>query len=291
MAVVLHTFAKTTNKSSRAVALSAVMDREPPPVHCLITRWGLSFININSFKMCVGGQVKMLPSASMLHRKLFPVPLPWLSDRAKGCGAAQWRNAFIYHATQTCIWVWRSLKGEGEMVHSKWIAILPVTARDPGSSILGLLCDCTVTVLPQSLLGWPTFFFFFFIVKAVPTSSHFPLLPFLFPSPNEGDKLPGRLSNLGISTRSTRLASPSFPRAQLESSLNRLHCRDDRRLRGADGQVWSLWKKQQLSRRGGKKSKNKRALRRVFAVHGRRLLHLTMTERRNSFRTNRSKRI
>lgn len=51
------------------------------------------------------------------------------------------------------------LKGEGEMVHSTRIAILPVTARDPGSSIPGLLCDCTVTVLPQSLLGWPTFFF------------------------------------------------------------------------------------------------------------------------------------
>lgn len=47
MAVVLPTFAKTTNKSSRAVALGAVMDREPPSVHCLITRWGLSFININ----------------------------------------------------------------------------------------------------------------------------------------------------------------------------------------------------------------------------------------------------
>lgn len=75
-----------TNKSSRAVALSAVMDREPPSVHCLITRWGLSFININSFKTCVGGQVsdlkiderkkkkKILPSASMLHRNCFLFP-------------------------------------------------------------------------------------------------------------------------------------------------------------------------------------------------------------------------
>lgn len=150
------------------------MDRAPPPVDCLITQWGSSFINIHSFKMCVGGQVSDL---KMLPGKLFPVPLPWLSDRAKGCRAAQWRSAFIYHATQTCIWVWRSLKGEGEMVHSKWIAILPVTARDPGSSIPGLLCDCTVTVLPQSLLGWPTFFLFFFIVKAVPTSSHSPPRP------------------------------------------------------------------------------------------------------------------
>lgn len=86
VAVVLPVpFAKTTNKSSRAVASSAVMDREPPSVHCLITRWGLSFININSFKMCVGGQVsdlkiderkkkKILPSASTLHRNSFLFP-------------------------------------------------------------------------------------------------------------------------------------------------------------------------------------------------------------------------
>lgn len=74
MAVVLPTFAKTTNKSSRAVALGAVMDREPPSVHRLITRWGLSFVNINSFKMCVRGQVSDLKIASMLHRNCFLFP-------------------------------------------------------------------------------------------------------------------------------------------------------------------------------------------------------------------------
>lgn len=71
------------------------------------------------------------------------------------------------------------LKGEGEMVHSKWIAILPVTARDPGSSIPALLCGCTVTVLPQSLLGWPTFFFY---CKGCAHLLTFPP-PFLLPSP------------------------------------------------------------------------------------------------------------
>lgn len=89
-------------------------------------------------------------------------------------------------------------------------------------------------------------YFFFFYCKGCAHLLTFPP-PFLLPPPApspEGDKLPGRLSNLGISTRSSRLVSPSFPRAQLESSLNGLHCRDDRQLRGAeDSQEPSISKK------------------------------------------------
>lgn len=59
------------------------------------------------------------------------------------------------------------------------------------------------------------------------------LLTFLFflLSFPEGDKLPEWISNLGIATRSTRLVPPpTFPRAQLDSSFNRLRSGDDRRL-------------------------------------------------------------
>lgn len=186
-------------------------------------------------------------------KRYFPAPLCCIETASCSLAMTEWPSEGMWSSPVTeCIYLpcdtdmhlsLAELKGEGEMVHSTWIAILPVTARDPGSSMLGLLCDCTVTVLPQSLLGWPTFFFY------CKGCAH--LLTFFPPSlslpfPPEGDKLPRRLSNLGIWTRSTRLVSPSFPRAQLESSLNRLHCRDDRRLRGANRQVWSLWKKQQL---------------------------------------------
>lgn len=168
MAVVLLTFAKNMNKSSRAVAWSAVMDREPPSFHCLITRWGLSFINIHYFKMCVGGQVSDL---KIEERKKWCCLAPLHCVETVSCSLAmtEWPSEGIWCRPVTeCIHLpcdtdmrlnLAELKGEGEMVHSKWMAILPVTVWDPGRSMPGLLCNRTVTVLPQSLLGWPTFFF------------------------------------------------------------------------------------------------------------------------------------
>lgn len=121
--------------------------------------------------MCVGGQVSDLKIDERKKKKrYFPAPQCCIETVSCSLAMTEWPSAGMWSSPVTeCIYLpcdtdmhlsLAELKGEGEMVHSTRIAILPVTARDPGSSIPGLLCDCTVTALPQSLLGWPTFFFY-----------------------------------------------------------------------------------------------------------------------------------
>lgn len=97
------------------------------------------------------------------------------------------------------------------MVHSKWTAILPVTARVPGSFKPGLLYGYDVAVLPQFLLG--VAYFSFSYCKGCAHLLTFSSLSFQPPPPPppKRDTLPGRLSNLGISTCRTQLVSPVLP--------------------------------------------------------------------------------
>lgn len=91
----------------------------------------------------------------------------------------------------------------------------------------------------QSLLGWPTF-----NVKTVPTSSH------LFISPSLRETCYPSVFLTWGSLHAALVCFPNFPRAQLESWFNGLHCRDDRRLGVPDRRVCSL---QNCNFRGEKK--------------------------------------
>lgn len=89
------------------------------------------------------------------------------------------------------------LKGESEMVHRKW--------KQCWQSVWDSVFYCHS--LSQSLLGWPSF-----IVKVLPTSSHF------FSALPEENILPKCLSNLGISTYSTRLV-PCLPLGSIRTAI------------------------------------------------------------------------
>lgn len=166
MAGRLLTSAKNINKSSRAVALSAMMYREPPTVHCLITQWGYVLSALINKKLWVASQPE-----NYWKKRYCRKPLCYVETISCSLSLTEWPSEGLWSSPiAECICLpcdtdmhlsLAELKGEGEMVHSKQIAILPVTAREHGSSRPKLLYDYTVAALPQSLLGWPTFSFFF----------------------------------------------------------------------------------------------------------------------------------
>lgn len=128
-------------------------------------------------------------------------------------------------------------------------AMLAAPVRDPGSAALGCVLLYRSSV-PQSLLGWPTF-----IVKAAPTSSHF----FFFSSLSLRETSYPSVSLTWVSLRAALVwcvppTPPAFPRAQLDSSFNRLHSRDDRRQCVCSETDKSVPPEKQQLYRGGKKN-------------------------------------